>query len=235
MATKLVTRKRARYLFYSLAEFIKEEIPEFEIRYKNDSRMQKFVAMLLWIFNRHYMTKYVTTMYPIVWFPSREYIYENPWKAAKVLAHEYVHLYDAKGEQRWWKFRYLNPQAAMTLGSTMTLTALIVFADYSWWIYLIGLWTFLPWPAPFRRDAELRGYAMNMVINVWRHGSIRRSTIEWIVDHFTGPDYFFMWPFRKGMTERVVEVEGEITFGRIYKGEAGKPYADVISVFEAGT
>jgi hypothetical protein len=232
MATQ-VTRKRAAILFADLSAFIAREIPGFEIRYKNESFVQKLIAVVVWIFNRHYMKKYVSTIYPIVWFPSREFVAENPWKATKILAHEYVHLLDAKGEQRWWKFCYLLPQS---LTFPLALTGAIVCAVVGapWWTFpLLGLVSTAPWPAAFRRDAELRGYAMNMVVNVWRYGSIRRSTIEWIVNEFTGPPYYFMWPFRKNMTERVVEVEGEITFGRIYHSEAGgKPYAEVIRIFE---
>ncbi len=227
-----MTRKHARQLFDELAEFIKGEIPGFEIRYKNESWFQKLIGVLTWVFSRHYMTNYTTTMYPIVWFPSRAYIDERPWKATKVLAHEYVHLYDAKGRHRWWGFRYAGPQTWLAFGAAIGLTTVGILLGPPWWVYLFSLLAVAPWPAAFRRDAELRGYSMNMVCNVWRHGSVKRSTIDWIVDHFIRPDYFFMWPFRKDMTKRVVEAEGEITFGRIFKGHNGKPYADVIRVFD---
>jgi hypothetical protein len=228
-----MTRKRARLIFDAMVAHLEEKIPGFEIRYKNESWSQKLIAVLIYVFNRKYMSRYVTTIYPRVYFPSREFVEKNPWTAAKILAHEYVHLFDAKGVSMYWKACYLSPQLLL-LALAGIASVVLGTMHAPWWSHAIGtVAALLPWPSPWRRDAELRGYAMNMLVNVWRHGTIRRSTIEWIVDKFTGAAYYFMWPFRKGMNERVLAVEGDITFGRIWKGHENKPYQEVIAILEA--
>ena len=78
----------------ALVAQIQIRIPKFEIRYKDESLFMKFLAVLVWIFNRRFMTDYTTTVAPKVYFPSRAWADANPRRVWKILAHEYVHLHE---------------------------------------------------------------------------------------------------------------------------------------------
>ncbi len=227
---KKVSKARARYIFEALVAHIEGQVDGFEVRYKREHVSQRLIGALIWIFNRHYMARFVTTIGPKVYFPSREFVAGDPWQAAKILAHEYVHIRDWR-RTLFFKLRYLGPQSYIAIAMCFGTAAGAVLGA-PWFAHLGWLLALVPWPAPFRRDAELRGYAMNMLVNMWRYGSVRTGTIEWIAKKFTGPDYFFMWPFRKNVQERITEIEGAITFRTIFQGEAGEPYTEVFELLE---
>ena len=75
------------------------ELPGFEIRYKDESPVQRGLAALLWPFNRRYLDGYTTVMFGRVYFPSRAWCAAvGPEAVYRVLRHEAVHLRDAR---RW--------------------------------------------------------------------------------------------------------------------------------------
>ena len=98
MSSTPIQQLNAKRLY--LEQHIKSQIPKFELKDKKESRLMNFFSKILF-FNKDFMTKYVTTIYPKVYVP------ELPWKlsnwnegssisAMATLAHEYVHLKDRK-------------------------------------------------------------------------------------------------------------------------------------------
>lgn len=177
---------------------IEEDIPKFEIRHKNKSFLMKLLSVVLF-FNRKFMTNYVTTMYPVVYVPDWWGINKARQKAEiEILAHEYVHLYDRK--KMWWLFNllYLSPQI-------FSLLAIGAFWNISFLWCLLFL---LPWPSPGRAWLEFRGYRMSLAMMYWmrikgklenvdkRCTFIENYDITWVVGQFTGPAYYFMFPFK---------------------------------------
>jgi len=78
-------------------EWSKTHLPNFEICFKDESPLQRFIGKLLWPINKSYMTAYTTVMFGKVYFPSREIIADwGPESVYKILRHEFVHLMDAK-------------------------------------------------------------------------------------------------------------------------------------------
>jgi|GEM_PF-1262314 len=203
---------------------IRDHIPGFAIRYKNESWTSKFIAVIVWIFNRRYLTDYTTTRYPRVYFPSREWVAENPRVAVKVLLHEFVHLWDRQQERFWHVIGYGLPQILFLLFFPIFIAALCIPGPtLKWWVTGIAgglaLLSLAPWPAWFRRRAELRGYAMNMAQAHWRYGGIILGQKEWIARHFTGPEYFYMWPFRTRIMRDLARVEWDLDHGGALKPE----------------
>jgi hypothetical protein len=179
--------------FDALINLISLKIPGFEIGYKDENLVSKILGVLVWPFNRQYMTQYATTRYPKVFFPSRKWVEANYRLAWKVLAHEFVHLWDRQQEGASFNVKYASPQ----MWAVTALIALIAIWVGPWGLLgLIPLLLLLPWPSPGRRDKELRGYTMSMALNHWRYGGeVRESTKNWIAKQFTGSFYYFMWPF----------------------------------------
>jgi hypothetical protein len=103
------------------------ELPGFAVAYKDESRVQRVLARLLWPFNRHYLTGYTTVMFGRVYFPSRA------WREAagaeriyKTLRHEAVHLRDARRFPLLFQLTYL-----FVLPSVLTLRALWEWRAYA--------------------------------------------------------------------------------------------------------
>lgn len=215
-------------------QFVKEHIPGFEVGYKNENLWSKILGVLVWIFNRKYMTEYTTTRYPRVFFPSREFVAKAPRTAFKILMHEFVHLWDRR-EQGFWKHvgGYGFPQIFAVVTIPFLITALCVPAPADAWIKwvcvgvaaLLSAAALCPLPAPFRTRIEMRGYGMNMALNFWKYDSFVAGTLNWIAKYFYGPQYYFMWPFKLDVLDRLHAIQDLIATKAILSEdfEGGSP------------
>ena len=195
-------------LFDALVAVIRRRIPGFKIIYKDESLFHKFLSVILF-FCPTYMTGMTTTIGKTVAFPSKEFVLKNRMKAFKILAHEYVHMLDWETRPVVFPVIYLLPQAQAFLA--LAGFAAVVYSN--WWLFaLVALGFLAPLPAFGRAQLELRGYAMSMAINIWRHGSIRDDTRDWIVGHFTHWSYYKMWPFEQTVRGWIANAE-ELVFG----------------------
>jgi hypothetical protein len=179
--------------------------PKFEVRYKNTSWLMRFLGVVLYLFNRKFMTDYTTTLGYIVYFPSRKYVEKSDSRAMRILTHEFVHIWD-RNILGWFKYTvgYMFPQIC----ALVPLLAMLVLCWFSfpgkqataWILGANAIGCLFPWPAPWRMLLELRGYTMSAAVRLWW----RSETIQWdwIYAHFTGWDYYRMWPYPKDITER---------------------------------
>jgi len=176
------------------------EVPGFELRFKDESDWMKFLNFFTQIFNKNFMKTFTTTSGTIVYAPSREYLIANQEVFASILAHELVHMKDAQKEGNVSMFlRNAFPQILAVL-------AIPVFgAFWNLWflLSLVFLLALLPLPSPGRRDIEFRGYSMSMAIRYWTGGEFTNADYEFYASEFTGPSYYFMWPFRDDIMNRL--------------------------------
>lgn len=230
-------------LFDEGAAKLRRDIPGFGLRYKNRSWSSKVIAVLVWLFNRHYLTRYTTTRYPKVYFPSRKYVDQKPLFSFKILMHEYVHLFDRRELGWWFSIGYAMPQIlGLLLVVVFVVLGFVLTTEQWWWALLVGVpgvVCLAPVPAYWRMKFEMRGYAMNMAIDYWRYGSVQESTKEWVVGQFTGPMYYFMWPFKKGMRKRVERVMACLEDGSLMRpghgglfGGSKYPYLAAMKLLE---
>jgi len=183
-----------RELYYNtklvaLTKHIKEQIPNFSVRKKKDSLLMRILGTVLF-FNKRFMDTLVTTVYPCVYLPVEWDEWSNSTKCA-VLAHEYVHLKDAK---RFWilfEFMYLMPQI-------LSLFAIgAIWNPYFIWFLLF----LLPISSATRTWLEYRGYRMEISVNYWLTGGM--YDIEFLAEQFTGPAYYFMFPFKNTIRKKL--------------------------------
>ena len=168
----------------NLEQYIKSQIPEFELKDKKESRLMNFFSKILF-FNKDFMTKYVTTIYPKVYVPRLPFKENDPISAIATLAHEYVHLKDRKKMGFLFNFLYLFPQ---------NLVFFSLLGIFNPWWYLCLLCA-LPIPSPTRAWLEYRGYRMTMF--VYEHFGAMRNIddfIDWIAEHFSNSTYYWMFP-----------------------------------------
>lgn len=73
-----------------------------------------------------------------------------------------------------------------TLGLSVWLVRWDTFA------FVGALFCLIPWPAPWRASAELRGYEMDLAVLLWRGEAYSSDLRKSFVDEFVGPGYYFM-------------------------------------------
>ena len=73
----------------------------------------------------------------------------------------------------------------------------------------------LPWPSPGRAWLEFRGYRMSLAMKYWIgicNSSKKEKTsctffenydITWVVNQFTGPAYYFMFPVKSFIEKKL--------------------------------
>ena len=179
---------------------IKKEFPDFELIDKRNSLFMKLLSKVLF-FNKKFMSSYITVIGSKVYVPSLPWKSDNPYGACEVLSHEWVHMKDGKRLGIWFKLLYLFPQILAPL-------ALIGFLNP--WFFLFAL-CLLPFPALWRAKFELRGYTISMAVRYWILK--KEPNYDFFVKQFTGPNYYFMYPFKEGVRRRLEEefyrIEGD--------------------------
>jgi hypothetical protein len=207
--------------------------PSFEVRFKDESWLQRVLGFLLYPFNPKFLTDYTTTYGSHVYFPSRAYYVKDPERSVTILAHEFVHIYDSERDALF-RVKYMLPQGFVLLplilygllawshawilavpllgyclGAALvhksraafwalTIAGLLALAILGWaytgWklLAMAGLLFVGPWPSPWRREYELRGYGMKVAIRQWCHGKPSKEYMDIVAGNFTGSGYLYM-------------------------------------------
>jgi hypothetical protein len=141
---------------------------------------------------------YATTLGTSVYFPSREWLEQNYERAWRTVCHELVHIED---------YRECKPSALFyvlyAFPHWLALLAILSPILWAWWP-LAFLLFLAPWPSPWRRHFEMRAYAMELAVEFWlRSSGIPQAMKQEVVDHFTGPAYYWVWPFKAKVAQDV--------------------------------
>jgi hypothetical protein len=148
---------------------IKAEFPDFKLVPKDESGFMKFLAVVTKLWCPDFMTNYATAVGSTVYHPRGW----TDWSMYEILRHERVHMRDHKK----WKVLY---------GLSY------VFA--------------LPVVVTVRAVWEFRAYCESMKVTWERQGKKLNSDgspkvldrdLDWVIENFTGPGYFWMFPFPK--------------------------------------
>lgn len=218
-------------MYVRLMMHIRKEIPDFRVSYKDTTRdwLIRACAVVVSLFNRGFRDRVTTTLYPVVYFPSKEVVQSNPKHAFLVLAHEYVHLHDAKSGNVRFSFLYLCPQ----IFGLLAALSLLSFWDLSWLWCLSFLAFAAPLPAYWRARSELRGYAMSLCVVYWLRGEVPQEYQDSIRDKFTGWHYYMMWPFRRWVVKWISSVIRDLEGGSFPSGLGDDhPYRQVKKIVQ---
>lgn len=186
--------------FRSFLDYMRNNGYQIKIAFKDESLLMKIVGFLLF-FTKGFMTRFTTTLGNTVYFPSREWLEKNERSATRVLAHELVHMHDRKKmNKRYTVIGYPSLYLFPQILAVFSLLAFLAFINLSWLFCLFFLLFLAPIPAPGRFYIESRGYAMNLFLSSLS-ASYENYTYkaedhaEKLAKYFTGPLYFYMWPF----------------------------------------
>lgn len=203
--------------FNILAYIYSQKYPKFNIKFKDESRFMKFIGILLF-FNKNFMTNYITTIGNTIYFPTQKTIEDDlTLNKLKVLSHELRHIHDSSP---WYKaifynIGYLFPQILAPF--------MLLFCIMYWWLGLsLFVIMLLPWPAPFRKMIEIRGYSIDLLVsniilkklgaNETTRVLVLNQYVYDIDDQFTTSAYYYMWPF--GVKRQLSNKIKDITSGK---------------------
>ena len=121
-----------KILFDKIAESIKADHPSFSVRFKDESRLMKFLGLLAYPFNDRFNDGYTTTFGTSVYFTSRKDLEANYGNYSRVLAHEGVHIYDDEKQGLRFKLGYAMFEA-------LFIPLLALFAVLGSWVPVAAL------------------------------------------------------------------------------------------------
>lgn len=174
--------------FDRLHQVIKNRVPEFKIKYKDESYLMKFFGKVLF-FNKNFMETVTTTIGKTVYFPNKKFLEERYFST---LAHEYVHVLDYVRKPLLFSLSYLFPQI-------LSLFSLLAFVNIWFLLFLIFL---LPFPAKFRTNSEIRGYGMSIFV---KNKLNIPFSVQSYVDIFSSPKYYYMCRNKSYVERRLKE------------------------------
>lgn len=171
-----------------------------------------YVIGFMWIWNKGFMTRFHTAVGTSVYITRRS-IEGKRWNGIyRTMRHEFMHLLQREKHGLKYDLSYLFPQIL----SVFSLTALFaIWFSNAWLFGLVFLAMLLPWPAPWRAKWEFEGYTQTMLVSYEETGKIPQSRIESIIRNFTGPFYYFMFPFKSYVTKRINDIATKIRSGKI--------------------
>lgn len=194
---------------------------QLKIGFKDESRFMRTLGKLMF-FNPAFMQRFTTTIGSTVYFPTRAWVSANTDAAARVLAHELVHIADAKKmTSKLFSMCYLSPQI-------FAIFSLLAIFGSCWW--LVCLLFLLPLPSPARTFLELRGYAMTDAVTHKQTNGNAFAPIEFLRRQFTSGAYYFMWPFASDVENRISKNRELILAGKL--SEKIGCANDVLTCFE---
>jgi hypothetical protein len=202
-----------------IKQLVANEIPGFSVEVKEKSGIMRTAAAAVWLFNRDFLTRYVTTWYPKVFVPAQ--LVTEPAEVWPVLCHELVHLKKARKSRLVHAVSYLFPACFAPLA---LLSIAAAGGDLWWLLNLCWLLFLLPLPAYFRMLEELEGYRMDLAVEYWTTGGVTNFTITRVAGQFTGPAYYYMWPFTQAIRRTLYHEVAEIRKG-VY--DSVPPYKQV--------
>ena len=194
------------------------------IRFKDREPLMRWLGRLLF-FNKGFMERFTTTIGNKVYFPSREYVQEDYLRASVILAHELVHVEDSLEMGKVaFSLAYLFPQCFVLLALPVGL-----LTHHPWWMILLCDVAFLlPWPAIYRTEFEMRAYAVSRAIRCAIMGQPQSKAMTMGYAHqFTGPDYYWMWPFPKEVDLMLEASDAVTASGHTFQGQIPVGYKAV--------
>lgn len=211
--------------FQLLTKFFQTKIPKFQNKLKSESLLFKIIGPIVKLFNKTFLTEYITTIGTTVYWPSQEEMdRENSYQ---VLIHEFVHAWDFTQNPILFPLKYLFPQVL----SLISLGAIGAFWSPWWLLCLLSLICLLPLPARGRSEAEMRGYTATMAVNEWEGINLlnHEEFIDFIAMQFTGMAYYKMNPDDKEVHAQLLINLSKIKDKSILETQINTPYLNIFT------
>ena len=179
-------------------EQLKLLVPNFKVKFKDESLFMKILGILLF-FNPKFMDSYITTIGKTIYFPNRNNFLDknNYSKNIMHLTHEFIHIKDYNSYNILFYLGYLFPQILSLI--------FIGLLPISIWFLVPTILFLLPWPAPFRKYFELRGYFLSIFaynfflkdlgLDLQQRRVKLTNYVSYYNQQFKSSPYYWMWPW----------------------------------------
>lgn len=168
--------------FNESVEIAKTRFPKLKIKYKDKSLFMKALSTLLF-FNNDFKEKFVTTIGNTIYYPSEEFVSKSETSSIILLCHELMHIRQSEITDLY-TLEYLSPQI-------FSVFSLLAFFNLWFLVFLVFL---LPIPSITRAYLEFEAYSVTLYC---KHKLGFNLNLDGIIKNFTGPSYYFMFPFEK--------------------------------------
>jgi hypothetical protein len=187
--------KTAAEISEDMDQMIRSHVPGWKVIAKTDSVLHRLIGATLGRF-MDYMGSFWTTIGYTAAYPAQG---QDDWD---VKAHEGLHAFQAQKITRiLFGLLYLFPQCLVPF-----FIPLAVFHT-PWWL-LASVLCVLPWPAPFRGMWELEAYRISiLILSLQRSSQVDRFIEEIVSQHFAGPTYYYMFPFKNYVREKLYQAK----------------------------
>lgn len=171
-----------------------------------------YVIGFMWIWMPGFFKSFNTTIGKRVYIRENAVLLQNWIEIYKVMRHEFIHILQRKKYWILYDISYLLPQ----LFSILSLFSLLSIWLGSLWLYsLVWVAFLLPLPSYGRATFEFEAYTQTMLVFFEMTGKIPKHVIGNIASMFTGPSYYFMWPFRHIVISKLDDIADDIIGGKI--------------------
>lgn len=189
-------RTNAEWVQLYIDEVGSEYSKDIRVRPKSESKLLKFLAPIVGLFNKRFMDGYITTIGNTIWVPDGWLERGEPKSRLQTVAHEVLHVKQGKEQTAFvHAFLYLFPQSLAPLA---LLALLAIPFGLGWLTCLLFLLCLAPLPAPFRYMKELEAYRVRILFFKYVYNS-NDEMLQWAKDHIilnmTKSNYYFTWPF----------------------------------------
>lgn len=168
------------------------------IRPKSESKLMKLLNPFVSIFNKRFMTGYITTVGKTIWAPDDWIKDRTEIMKLRTICHEGKHIVQSVEQTNLLHgILYMFPQS---LAVFSLLSILAFFYSTSWAWALLFLLFLAPLPAPFRYKKEMEAYRINVFFakNVYKsNDAVVEIVKENVVKNLAKSFYYFCWPFPK--------------------------------------
>lgn len=193
-----------------ITEVTKKYVKDFVVKDKSKpTGIMKVISKIVSVFNPDFNKVYVTTIAETAWAPI-EFSKQRPNTQLELIVHETVHEHDMKKLGKiLYAIVYLSPQILSILS---VLSILSIFFGAGWLWFLLFLVFAAPLPSPGRMWLEIRGYRSGIMFckNVYKNDSAKlEEKINWFTTQFTGQYYYFMWPWKSYVRNKLLDTSFE--------------------------
>ncbi len=174
------THPKTKELFETIT---KKYEPNAKIVFKSQSKLMKLIEKITWLFNKYFMTDYITTIGKTIYVPDDFWDGQDN-NCFETIAHETIHILQYKKNKRTFYLDYLSPQINI-------IWSFLAFVNLYFLFFLIFLF---PLPSKSRIAIEKEGYAMSISVRYWLYGkgALTDMYLNDIKEQFTSSAYYFM-------------------------------------------
>jgi hypothetical protein len=207
--------------------YTKKYTPRLKLAFKSNSKFMKFLGTLLF-FNPDFMNT-TTTLGNTIYLPDENKYNANPDNYLTDVVSGFIHIMDYKKFNILLPITFLLPQL---LAPLVVPFSFLGFHHSHYWLFaLFGILLLLPLPSYFRFKWKLREHLAGDALEYWENKYRNLPLSMAYLNNYLNATFWFMWPFRENMVNRIQKGLTAIKNNSILKDRAFRIIHDWVIYF----